>query len=73
MIIGFVLIWTVRVFPGSKWGGGGTVLIMCTMYLPFNWLKQKIIIHAKYYKCYSNYMIEENDNYSKKKKEKKGF
>lgn len=32
-----------RVFPGSKQGGGGTILIMCThmhVYCAFNWLKQ---------------------------------
>ncbi len=32
-----------RVFPGSKWGGGGTILIMCTQctYPLTGWNKQK--------------------------------
>ncbi len=32
-----------------------------TMYLPFNWLKPKKF--KQHYKCWSNYLIEENDNY----------
>ncbi len=46
-----------RVFPFSKCGGGGTILIAHTLHnVPFNWLKQTL------FTCnYNNYMIEEND------------
>ncbi len=45
-----------RVFPFSKCGGGGTILIMCTQYIFQHFL------HAMYFRCYNNYMFEENDN-----------
>ncbi len=48
-----------RVFSFSKCsgGGGGTILIMCTQ------CTLQHFIHAMYFRCYNNYMIEENDNY----------
>ncbi len=44
-----------RIFPFSKWGGGGTILIMCTQ------CTLQHFLHAMYFRCYNNYMIEEND------------
>ncbi len=41
----------------SQNAGGGTILIMCTQ------CTLQHFIHAMYFRCYNNYMIEENDNY----------
>ncbi len=46
-----------RVFSFSKCSGGATIRIMCTQRTLQHFL------HAMYFRCYNNDMIEENDNY----------
>ncbi len=59
LIIQIMYVRANRVFPFSKCsgGGGGTILIMCTQ------CTLQHFIHAMYFRCYNNYIIEENDNY----------
>ncbi len=53
-----------RVFPFSKCGGGGPILIMCTQCTHPSTDWNKHFVHATYFRCYNNYSYDkENDNY----------